>query len=106
MATFSGCAAWHAWRTGHAHAGVLLSLIAAAIGGYLGMAGTLACLAISHGPETMAAIDGSGGLFEGFVAGVPLLLLIAALITGTAGAIAGRLAAAIYGASRPNTKSA
>src|SRR3954468_16725030 len=37
MATFSGCGAWHAWRTGHLRAGVLLTLIAAAIGGYLGM---------------------------------------------------------------------
>jgi hypothetical protein len=105
IATFSGCGAWHAWRTGHLRAGVLLTLIVATIGGYLGMAATLFCLAISHGPETMAAIDGSGGLFEGFP-GVPLLLLIAASITGTAGAIAGRAAASIYGWSRPKTKSA
>ncbi len=105
MATFSGCGAWHAWRTGHLRAGVLLALIAATIGGYLGMAGTLICLAFSHGPETMAAIEGSGGLFEGFP-GVPLLLMIAAVITSIPGAIAGRLMAAIYGRSRPNTKSA
>jgi hypothetical protein len=105
IATFSGCGAWHAWRTGHLRAGVLLTLIAATLGGYLGMAGTLVSLAISHGPETMAAIEGSGGLFEGFP-GVPLLLLIVAFITGTAGALAGRAAAEIYGWSRPNTKSA
>jgi hypothetical protein len=105
IATFSACGAWHAWRTRHLRAGVLLTLIAATIGGYLGMAGTLVCLAISHGPETMAAIEGSGGLFEGFP-GVPLLLMIIAFITGTAGALAGRTAAAIYGWSRPNTKSA
>jgi len=105
MATFFGCGAWHAWRTGHLRAGVLLTLIAAAMGGYLGMAGTLVSLSISHGPETMAAIEGSGGLFEGFP-GVPLLLLIVAFISGTPGALAGRAAAAIYGWSRPNTKSA
>ena len=80
-------------------------LIAATIGGYLGMAGTLVCLAISHGPETMAAIEGSGGLFEGFP-GAPVLLLIVALISGTAGAIAGRVAAALYGWSSANTNSA
>jgi hypothetical protein len=90
MATFSGCGAWHAWRTGHLRAGVLLTLIAATIGGYLAMAGTLVCLAISHGPETMAAIEGSGGLFEGFP-GVPLLLMIVALVTGTPGALAGKM---------------
>jgi len=104
-ATFFGCGAWHAWRTMHAHAGVLTALIAATIGGYLGMAGTLACLALSHGPETMAAIEGSGGLFEGFP-GVPVLLIVAAFITSAPGAIAGYLAATIYDASRPNTKSA
>ena len=105
MATFSGCGAYHAWRTGYLRAGVLLTLVAAAIGGYLGMAGTLVCLAVSHGPETMAAIEASGGLFEGFP-GVPLLLMIVALITGTAGAIAGRLVVAIYGWSSANTNSA
>jgi hypothetical protein len=105
VATFSCCGAWHAWRTGHLRAGVLLTLIAATIGGYLGMAGTLVCLGISHGPETMAAIEGSGGLFEGFP-GVPALLLIAAFITSTPGAIAGRAAAALYGASRPKTNNA
>ena len=105
FATFVGCGAWHAWRTRHPGAGVLLALIAATIGGYLGMAGTLLCLAVSHGPETMAAIEGSGGLFEGFP-GVPLLLMIASVITSTPGAIVGRVMAAIYGWSRPNTKSA
>lgn len=90
MTTFAGCGAWHAWRTTHAHAGVLLALIAATIGGYLGMAGTLVCLAISHGPETMAAIAGSGGFFDGFP-GIPLQLMIAAVITSTPGALAGKL---------------
>ncbi len=69
------------------------------------MAGTLVCLAVSHGPETMAAIEGSGGLFEGFP-GFPVLLLIAAFVTSTPGAIAGRVAAAVYGWSSAKTKSA
>lgn len=105
IAAFSGCGAWHAWRTRHLRAGVLLALIAATMGGYLGMAGTLVSLSISHGPETMAAIEGSGGLFEGFP-GVPLLLMIVAFISGTPGALVGRLLVAIYGWSSPNTKSA
>jgi len=105
IATFSGCGAWHAWRTRHLRAGVLLTLIAATFGGYLGMAGTLVCLAISHSPETLAAIEGSGGLFEGFP-GVPMLLLIAAFITSTPGAIAGRFAGTVYDWSSANTKSA
>jgi hypothetical protein len=90
MATFAGCGAWHAWRTRHLRAGVLLALIVAVIGGDLGLAGTLLCLAISHGPETMAAIRNSGGLFEDSP-GIPVLLLIIAFVTGTAGALAGKV---------------
>jgi hypothetical protein len=105
IATFSGCGAWHAWRTRHLRAGVLMTLIAATIGGYLGMAGTLVCLAIAHGPEIMAAIEGSGGFFEGFP-GVPVLLLIVAFITSIPGAIAGRLAGTVYDWSSASTKSA
>jgi hypothetical protein len=105
MAVFSGCGAWHAWRTRHLRAGMLLTLIAATIGGYLGMAGTLVCLAVSHGPETLAAIEGSGGLFEGFP-GAPVLLLIVAFVASTPGAIAGRIAGTVYDWSRAKTKSA
>ena len=105
IATFFGCGAWHAWRTRHLRAGVLLALSAATLGGYLGMAGTLISLAISHGPETMAAIEGSGGLFEGFP-GAPLLLGILAFITSTPGAIAARIAATVYDWSSAKTKSA
>jgi len=105
MATFSGCGAWHAWRTGHLRAGVLLALIAATLGGYLGMAGTLISLAISHGPETWAAIEGSGGLFEGFP-GAPVQLGILAVITSTPGALAGYIAGSVYDGSSANTKNA
>jgi hypothetical protein len=84
---------------------VLSALIAATIGGYLGMAGTLISLAISHGPETLAAIEGSGGLFEGFP-GAPVLLAILAVVTSTPGAIAGRIAGIVYHWSSANTKSA
>jgi hypothetical protein len=105
VATFFGCGAWHAWRTGDPRAGVLLALIAATIGGYLEIAVTLVCLAISHGPETMRAIEGSGGLFEGFP-GFPAQLMIASVITSSPGALLGLLAATIYGASRPKTNNA
>jgi hypothetical protein len=105
IATFAGCGAWHAWRTRHLGAGVLLALIAAIIGGYLGMAGTLISLAISHGPETWAAIEGSGGLFEGFP-GAPVQLGILAVITSTPGALAGYVAGSVYDWSSANTKNA
>jgi hypothetical protein len=105
LATFSGCGAWHAWRTRHLHAGVLLALIASILGGYLGMAGTLISLAISHGPETLAAIEGSGGLFEGFP-GAPVQLGILGSIASIPGALAGFIAAAVSDRSSANTTNA
>jgi hypothetical protein len=102
-ATFFGCGAWHAWRTGLAHAGMMLAVIAAMIGGDLAIAGTGVCLAISHGPETMSAIEHSGGIDELWAIPLVLMPLIATGI-GAAGALLGTAAAALY--SRPNTKSA
>ena len=106
IATFGLCSGWHAWRSGYLRSGVLVALATAALGGALSAAGTVVCLAIWHDPETLRAIQGSGGLAEALW-GVPLLLLPIGLITGATGAIAGRLANAIvYAASRRNMKSA
>jgi hypothetical protein len=106
MATFALCAGWQAWRSGHLRSGVLVALATAAFGGALSAAGTVACLAIWHDPETLQAVQGSGGLAEALW-GVPLLLVPIGIITGATGALAGRLANAIaYRASRRNMKSA
>jgi hypothetical protein len=106
MATFALCSGWQAWRSGHLRSGVLVALATAAFGGTLTAAGTVACLAIWHDPETLRAVQGSGGLAEALW-GVPLLLVPIGLITGAAAAIAGRLANVIvYGASRRNMKNA
>ena len=61
-------------------AGVLLVVVIAATpAATSAWLGTLVSLAISHGPETWAAIEGSGGLFEGFP-GAPVQLGILAVI--------------------------
>jgi len=83
-----------------------VALATAAFGGALSAAGTVACLAIWHDPETLEAVRSSGGLAEALW-GVPLLLVPIGLVTGVGGAIAGRLASAIvYSASRRTMKSA
>jgi hypothetical protein len=97
--------AWQAWRTGHLRSGVLIALATAWIGGVLTCAGTLGCLAIWHDPAALRAIQGSGGIDEA-TWGMPMLLTPIAILFGVPAAIVGRVAAAIYGVSRPNTKSA
>ena len=53
-------------------------------------------------PDTLLAVQGSGGLGEALW-GVPLLLVPIGSITGVVGAMAGRLAyAVVHGASTPN----
>ena len=63
------------------------------------------CLAAWHDPATWRAIQGSGGIDQ-VLWGVPLMLVPVGSMVGTVGATVGRLAAAIYGVSRPNTNSA
>jgi hypothetical protein len=102
MATFALASGWQAWRSKHLASGVLVALVTAAFGGALSAAGTAACLAMWHDPATMTAIRSSGGLEEALW-GVPLLLVPIGLITGSAGAIAGRTARVIAGALRDRT---
>jgi hypothetical protein len=105
IATFASCAAWHAWRTTSIGRSILLVAISAFGGSLLAQLVTLLCLAFQHDPLTLAAIRGSGGFDELFI-GPSIGLTMLGAVTGLPGAIAGRIAAAIYGASRPNTKSA
>jgi len=105
IATVAAGPAWHAWRTGRLRGGLLVALATAWIGGALTCAGTFACLAIWHDPASLRAIQGSGGLDEA-TWGMPILLTPIALMFGVPGAIAGRVARAVYGWSSAKTKSA
>jgi hypothetical protein len=94
MAAFAFAAGWQAWRSGHVRSGMIVALLAAAFGGLLSSAGILACLAVWHDPATLRAVEGSGG-FDEALWGVPLLLIPIGFVTGTTGAIAGRLVKSI-----------
>jgi hypothetical protein len=105
IGTFALASGWQVWQSGHLRSGVLVAFATAAFGGALSAAGTLVCLAIWHDPETLEAVRNSGGLAEALW-GVPLLIVPIGLITGIAGAMAGRLANAIvYGTSKRNERS-
>jgi hypothetical protein len=94
MATFALGSGWQAWRSGHVRSGMVVALAAALFGGALSALGTLACLAVWHDPETLRAVQGSGGFAE-TLWGVPPLLIPIGLTTGSTGAIAARLVKAL-----------
>ena len=95
---------WRAWRSRSVFTGVVTAIATSQIAAMISVAGAAILLAIWHDPQTQSAIAGSGGLGEVFL--LPFLMIIPAVVVGIAGACAGRLAGAIYGASRPNTNSA
>jgi hypothetical protein len=76
-----------AWRSRSAVAGTVAGVTTAVMGGFISIAGAVGLLAIWHGPQTMMAIRGSGGLGEVFT--LPLLMILPGLLLGTVGGIAG-----------------
>ena len=84
--------------------GVLFAVVISQLAAVLTVVGSLLMLAVWHDAQTMDAIAGSGGLGEQFV--LPFMMIVPAMIVGAAGAIVGWLAATLYDASRPKTKSA
>jgi hypothetical protein len=81
---------WSAWRSGSLAAGLLAGGLAAAIGAAISMVGAATMLAILHDPQTMQAIDGSGGLAEVFT--LPMMMVLPGLILGTVGGALGAAA--------------
>ena len=103
LATFVIGAGRHAQRSRRFGSGVLMAFAVAVLGGLTALLGTLVIVGIWHDPDTLRAIEGSGGLREALW-GMPILLILIGTAAGTAGALVGRASVAIY--SRANTKSA
>lgn len=81
---------WTAWRSGSFAAGAAAGFATWAFAAVLGMAGTAVLLFIWHDPNTMAAIQGSGGLQEALL---PSMWLIpAATVIGGVGGLLGATA--------------
>ena len=81
---------WSAWRSGSLTSGTFSAVVAAAIGAIVSIVGAGAMLALFHDPQTLAAIEGSGGLGEVFT--LPIMMVIPALILGTLGGALGAAA--------------
>ena len=104
VATLFAAASWTTWRSRRPLTGVLFAVVISQLAAVLTVVGSLLMLAVWHDAQTMDAIAGSGGLGEQFV--LPFMMIVPAMIVGAAGAIVGWLAATLYDASRPKTKSA
>ena len=85
-----------AWRSRSVVAGTVAGVTTAAIGGFISIVGAVGLLAIWHGPQTMMAVRGSGGLGEVFT--LPLLMILPGLLVGTVGGIAGAASSRLHSA--------
>ena len=81
---------WSAWRSGSFAAGTLAGVVAATVGAVISISGSTVMLALFHDPQTLAAIDASGGLGEAFT--LPITMIVPGLILGTLGGAMGAAA--------------
>lgn len=81
---------WSAWRSRSFTAGTLAGVVATMVGAVISISGSIVLLALFHDPQTLAAIDASGGLSEAFT--LPITMLIPGLILGTLGGVLGAAA--------------
>ena len=84
----AGCSA--SWRAGSIRAGVFAGLASTALAALISLAGASLLLAIWHDPETMAVVEGSGGLGEVFV--LPWMMIAPGALVGAVGGAVGAAA--------------
>jgi hypothetical protein len=78
---------WASWRSGSLVAGTVAGVAATAIGAIISVMGVAGLLAIWHDADTIAAIQGSGGLAEAFT--LPVMMILPGAVLGTVGGLAG-----------------
>jgi hypothetical protein len=88
IALFASTGLWAAWRCDSIRAGILAGIVTSATGAAISILSALALLAVWHDPETLSAIQGSGGLGEVFT--LPLIIVVPATSIATLGALVGK----------------
>jgi hypothetical protein len=81
---------WSACRSGSFAAGTLAGVVATMVGAVISISSSTVMLALFHDPQTLSAIDASGGLGEAFT--LPIMMVIPGLILGTLGGAMGAVA--------------
>jgi len=76
-----------AWRSRSAAAGTLAAVATCLVAAALSLVSAAALFAMWHDPDTLRAINGSGGLDEVFV--LPFMMVIPAVVTGSLSGAAG-----------------
>jgi hypothetical protein len=89
VAVFVAAGFWTATRSRSIRGSALAGFATAAIAAALSAGGALALLALNHDPQTLAAIDQSGGLGEVFV--LPVFAVVPGTLLATIGGLAGKL---------------
>src|SRR5262249_56038237 len=74
---------WAGWRARSFAAGVAIAVVVSQIAAIISVVGAGLLFALLATPDVRRAIDGSGGLGEAFV--LPFMMIIPALIVGSAG---------------------
>jgi hypothetical protein len=88
IALFASTGLWGAWRSRSVRAGILAGVMTSATGAVISILSALVLLAVWHDQETLAAIQGSGGLGEVFT--LPLIIVVPATFIATLGALLGK----------------
>lgn len=78
---------WGAWRSNSVRAGALAGVATASLSAIVSIIGVASLLAIWHDAQTLAAIQGSGGLEEAFT--LPVMMVIPGVCLGTLGGLFG-----------------
>ena len=88
IALFASAGLRSAWRSRSMYAGMVAGALTSATGAAISILSALVLLAVWHDPETLAAIQGSGGLGEVFT--LPLIIVVPATAIAMLGALLGK----------------
>jgi len=89
-----GAGFWAAWRSNSLMAGALAGVASTFIAALISITGVASLLTMWHDPQTLEAIQGSGGLEEAFV--LPVMMIVPGTFLGALGGLFGGAARKVW----------